>query len=257
LRFWLETRVARPTATAFSKELADQIHSAGGEVVSGEEPPDIVVAVGGDGTMLTAVRVALQHDVPVLGFNLGTLGFLTEAEPDDVARIVKRLMSGEYSVEERMTLTATLRGRSETGVNDVVVEKIDTTRLVSLEVAVDGQDFVTYRADGLILATPTGSTAYSFSAGGPLMDPGIDAIVLTPVAAHSLFDRAIVLSPTSIVTVTVNLERSVRVNVDKTDLGALGESESVEVRRGDRPARFVTLGKRPFAELLRTKFGLS
>jgi NAD+ kinase len=128
---------------------------------------------------------------------------------------------------------------------------------VSLEVAVDGQDFVTYRADGLILATPTGSTAYSFSAGGPLMDPGIDAIVLTPVAAHSLFDRAIVLSPTSIVTVTVNLERSVRVNVDKTDLGALGESESVEVRRGDRPARFVTLGNRPFAELLRTKFGLS
>lgn len=257
MRFWLEKRVARPKATEFASRLAEEIVSAGGEVIAGDEPPDMVVAVGGDGTMLSAVRIAIGHDVPVLGFNLGTLGFLTEAEPEDVTGIVTRLINGDFTVDERMTLTATLHGRSETGVNDVVVEKIDTTRLVSLEVAVDGEDFVTYRADGLVLATPTGSTAYSFSAGGPLVDPDIDAIVLTPVAAHSFFDRAIVLPGTSVVNVTVSLERSVRVNVDKTDLGALGESESVEIRRGARPARFVTMGERPFPELLRTKFNLT
>ncbi len=221
-----------------------------------EAKPDIVVAVGGDGTMLAAVHDAVSWDVPVLGFNLGTLGFLTEAEPVESASVVDRLLSGDYEVEERLTVMATIGDVTAVGINDVVVEKVDSTRLVHLTVVIDETDFATYRADGLIIATPTGSTAYSFSAGGPIVDPEVSALVLTPVAAHSLFDRPIVLPPDSRIDVTATRDRPVRVNVDKSDLGLLGEGETVRIRRGERPARFVTFGTTTFAGLVRDKFGL-
>jgi NAD+ kinase len=141
-------------------------------------------------------------------------------------------------------------------VNDVVVEKIDSTRLVNLEVVIDGSHFATYRADGLIVATPTGSTAYSFSAGGPIVDPSVDALVLTPVAAHSLFDRPIVLPADAEISITVRRDRPVRVNVDKEVLGHIGDGERVSIGRGSRPARFVTFGTTSFPGLVRDKFEL-
>lgn len=221
-----------------------------------EAAPDMVLAVGGDGTMLTAVQRAIAFDVPVLGFNLGTLGFLTEAEPDDLSGVVKRLVTGDFEVDARLTVTASIGGVSAVGVNDVVVEKVDTTRLVSLNVVVNGTEFVTYRADGLIIATPTGSTAYSFSAGGPVVDPDVDALVLTPVASHSLFDRPVVVPADAEILVTVRTDRLVRVNVDKTDLGQISEGETVRIVRGHSRARFVTFGTRTFPGLVREKFGL-
>lgn len=241
----------------FAGRLGEEIGRAGGAVVG--DPgvaPDMVLAVGGDGTMLAAVQSAVAWDVPVLGFNLGTLGFLAEAEPGDLADVVKRLTAGDFDVEERLTVAATIDEVSAVGVNDVVVEKVDSTRLVSLSVVIDGTEFATYRADGLIIATPTGSTAYSFSAGGPVVDPHVDALVLTPVASHSLFDRPLVIPATSRVDVTVRRDRLVRVNVDKTDLGEMGEGESVSIVKGDRPARFVTFGSTAFPGLVRQKFGL-
>jgi NAD+ kinase len=216
----------------------------------------MVLGVGGDGTMLVAARIALQDDVPVLGFNLGTMGFLTQAEPADLDRVVDRLLKGDYQVEERMTIEAIAGGEREIGLNDVVIEKVDTTRLVSLDVVIDGRHLTTQRADGLIVATPTGSTAYSFSAGGPLLDPTLQALVVTPVAAHSLFDRSIVVPGTSVIEVTVTNERTVRVNVDKEGLGQLGDGGKVEIRAGERPSRFVSLGDRSFPALIREKFRL-
>lgn len=216
----------------------------------------MVLGVGGDGTMLVAARIALEDDVPVLGFNLGTLGFLTEAEPSDLETVVPRLLHGDYEVEKRMTVSARAGDREEIGLNDVVIEKIDTTRLVSLDVVIDGSPLTTQRADGLIVATPTGSTAYSFSAGGPLLDPAMSALVVTPVAAHSLFDRSIVVPGDSVIEATVTLDRQVRVNVDKEGLGSLSEGDRVLIRAGERPSRFVTLGHRSFASLIREKFGL-
>ena len=257
MRFALEVRHGRVAAEAFSDRLVAAIEAAGGEVVtSDDETPDIVVAVGGDGTMLWAVRTALSHDVPVIGFNLGTVGFLAEAEPEDLDAVVARLISGDFGVDERMTVSASIDGVSATGVNDVVVEKIDSQRLVSLEVTIDGERFVTYRADGLILATPTGSTAYSFSARGPLMDPALDAIILTPVAAHSLFDRPLVLPADTTIEVKVDSDRPVNVTVDKSDLGEIGESEKAIITRGANPARFITLGGRRFSGTVKDKFGL-
>ncbi len=242
---------------AFAGTLTETITALGGEVVDpGGPTPDMVLGVGGDGTMLAAARLALDDDVPVLGFNLGTLGFLTEAEPADLEQVIPRLLDGDYEVENRMTVAARVDDKHEVGINDVVIEKVDTTRLVSLDVVIDGTHLMTQRADGLIVATPTGSTAYSLSAGGPLVDPRLKALVVTPVASHSLFDRSIVVPGSSRIDVTVTKDRIVRVNVDKGGLGQLAEGGRVEIHAGDRPSRFVKLGDRSFPALIREKFGL-
>lgn len=256
--FKLVVRAGRPAAIEFSERISEKIRSRGGELVTDHDsPPDVLLAVGGDGTMLGAVRNAIAWDVPVLGFNLGTLGFLASVEPDEMEMVVDRLVGGDYEVDERTTVEASIDGVSEVGINDVVVEKVDSTRLVSLDVVIDGAPFVTYRADGLIVATPTGSTAYSFSAGGPLTDPRVPALVMTPVAAHSLFDRPMVLPETSTVEVTVSSDRAVKVNVDKSDLGELGEGQAVRIRRGDRPAKFIIFEQRDFASVVKDKFELT
>lgn len=257
MKYALRVRAGRPASSEFAQRLEREIVATGGVVIDDDEvPPDVVLAVGGDGTMLAAVQIGIHWDVPVLGFNLGTLGFLAEAEPENLAEVVRRLSAGDFDVAERLTVAASVNGRGAVGINDVVVEKIDSTRLVSLVVEVDGTEFTTYRADGLIVATPTGSTAYSFSAGGPVMDPVIDAFVLTPVAAHTLFDRPMVLPASSVIEVTVKGDRQVRVNVDKTDLGHLDDGETVRIGRGERPARFVTFSSFSFPGLVRDKFRL-
>jgi len=258
LRFGLHVRLGRPEIDSFAARLEAEIAAAGGSVIT--EPgqvPDIMLAVGGDGTMLAAAQIAVEWDVPVLGFDLGTLGFLTEADPSDLSDVVRRLVGGDYEIDERLTIAASIGDTTLVGVNDVVVEKIDSTRLVNLEVFIDGVEFTTYRADGLIIATPTGSTAYSFSAGGPVVDPGVDALVLTPVAAHSLFDRPVVIPAESDIVVTVRRDRPVRVNVDKSVLGHMTDGDVVRVRRGERRARFVTFSARSFPALVRDKFGLA
>lgn len=256
MRFALEVREGREQTAGFAQALTASIEAHGGELAQTPAAADMVLAVGGDGTMLAAVSAALATDIPVLGFNLGTIGFLAEAEPDDLDDVVARLVSGDYSVTERMTVSATVAARTSSGVNDVVVEKVDSQRLVSLDVTIDGSPFVTYRADGLVVSTPTGSTAYGFSAGGPLVDPSVPALVLTPVAAHSLFDRPLVLPAESVIEVEVGRDRPVKVSVDKNDLGVLGSGGEVTIRRGDRPARFVTLGGRSFPTLVVDKFAL-
>lgn len=258
MRFALEVRLGRAATEDFAEQLTGVIEGLGGKVVSEPEAePDMVLAVGGDGTMLAAVRRSVAWDIPVLGFNLGTLGFLTAAEPSELQAVVRRLVSGDYETEERTTVSASIGAATAVGINDVVVEKIDSTRLVNLDVVIDGSPFVSYRADGLIVATPTGSTAYSFSAGGPLVDPRVDALVMTPVASHSLFDRALVLPASSEIEITVSRDRHVKVNVDKSDLGQLEAGETVIIRQGSVPARFVKLSPTSFAGLVREKFGLS
>jgi NAD+ kinase len=170
--------------------------------------------------------------------------------------VVARLTAGDYAVHERMTISATVDAGKAVGVNDVVVEKIDSQRLVVLDVAIDGEDFVTYRADGVIVATPTGSTAYSFSAGGPLVTPEVDALILTPVAAHSLFDQSLVLAPGSKIRITVMSDRPVKVSVDKNDLGRLTNGGVVSVAAGEEAARFVSLEGISFSRLIKSKFEL-
>ncbi|MFZ4519232.1 MAG: NAD(+)/NADH kinase [Microthrixaceae bacterium] len=222
---------------------------------------DLVVSFGGDGTMLRAADLAAADDVPVLGVNLGQLGYLTEVEPGSVRMALKRFLAGSYALEERMRLAVTIQraGSGEerlVALNEAVVEKSGMGHTVRLEVDLDGRPFTSYVADGLILATPTGSTAYAFSVRGPIIDPRHRAVLMVPVAAHMLFDRAMVLRPDCAVTVRVGGDRPAGLSVDGRASGPLQPGDLVRCTGDGRPARLVTFGERDFHSVLRSKFAL-
>jgi NAD+ kinase len=261
MRLGLRVTSSKPEAAELAERLIKGARKRGLETASidrGEDGAiDMVVAIGGDGTVLDAARTAYDLDVPVLGFNMGTIGFLAEAEPDELEVSLDRIVTGDYQVEKRLTLRAALQnGSSAIGLNDVVVEKIESQRLVVLEVQVDGEDFLTHRADGVVLATSTGSTAYAFSAGGPLVDPTIDTLLFTPVAPHSLFNRTLVLPPDTTIVIRVAGDRPVRVSVDGFEIGEAYEGETVTITKGSRAIRFVRFGVEGFTARVTRKFGL-
>lgn len=263
MRLGLIVHRTSDSAAGFARELAATARGMGMEVLvepeggSGpDEPVDVLVAVGGDGTVLDAVRHAMSHGVPVIGFNLGTIGFLTTAEPDHATQVLEALREGRYRTVERLTLHAEVPGVVEEGLNDAVVEKIDSQRIVELDLEVDGHHFTRYRADGVVVATPTGSTAYAFSAGGPLVDPRVQGLIVAPVASHSLFGRSVMVPADSVIRCTVVRDRPVQVSVDGRVIGVLGEGGVVEVRRGTSPVTFLEVEDVPFTAQVRRKFGL-
>jgi len=163
---------------------------------------DLAVSLGGDGTMLRTVDLVAEGDVPVLGVNLGHLGYLTEVEPAQLEDALTRFFAGEHRIEHRMRMavevsSAAVDPGARPALNEAVLSRTPSGQIARVLVTVDGEPFTTYAADGLIVATPTGSTAYTWSAGGPLVDPSHEALLLTPVAAHMLFDRSLVLPPTA------------------------------------------------------------
>lgn len=223
---------------------------------------DLMVSLGGDGTMLRAVDRAADERVPVLGVNLGQLGYLTSVEPSGVRMALKRFLAGSYHLEERMRLQSTV-SRAASGeehlhaLNEVVIEKSEMGHTIRLDVELDGRPFTSYVSDGLILATPTGSTAYAFSVRGPIIDPQHRAVLLAPVAAHMLFDRALVLQPNCIVRIVVTGTRAAGVSVDGRPGAPLQPGDVVTCTANDRPALLVTFGTRDFHAVLREKFSLS
>jgi NAD+ kinase len=225
---------------------------------------DLAVSVGGDGTMLRTVRLVSCDDVPVLGVNLGRLGYLAQAEPRDLRDALRRFLSGDHGIEERLMIEVDidapaggLESGARVGLNEAMVEKPTSGRTVSLAVALNGRHFLEYAADGLIVATPTGSTAYSFSARGPIISPVLRALSLTPVSAHMLFDRSLVVGPTESVRIEVTEDRPATLTVDGEELGSLTRGDSIVCRAAPHPARLVTFGNRDFYRLLKTKFGLT
>jgi len=218
---------------------------------------DAVIAVGGDGTMLEAVRIALGADLPILGVNAGHVGFLAEVDPSLIDDAIGALVAGDYRESHRMTLTAHLPdGSVVTGLNDVVAEKTVSQHTVRVTVSVGEERLVGYRADAVIVATPTGSTAYNFSAGGPLVDPELEALVVTAVAPHNLFGRPIVFRPSARLELTVEGERDARLNVDGRQVADLAPGDAVFVVKGASAARFIRLTPRHFAAAVREKFHL-
>lgn len=222
---------------------------------------DMAVSFGGDGTMLRAVDLLAVHDVPVLGVNVGHLGYLTEVEPDHLEIALERVLAGDYAIEERMMLAVTVQRSGATAVelalNEAVVEKVSAGHTVRLAVEVNGRFFTTYAADGMIVATPTGSTAYSLSARGPIVSPRHRALLLTPVAPHMLFDRTLVLDATETLCLTVLPARPAWLSVDGRDLGELAPGDSVACTASEHAARLVTFGGRDFHQILKAKFGLA
>ena len=227
---------------------------------------DVVVSLGGDGTMLRTVRALGGRPTPIIGVNIGTRGYLTRVEPRDTAEVLKRFVHGkegiDYTFDDRMMLAATVdMGMSDAvgtwlALNEVVFEKSESGHTVRLDVAIDGVDFATYTADGLIVSTPTGSTAYALSARGPVMSPRLRAVLLTPVSPHMVFDRSLVLDPAEDVVVTVGGYRPVEVSVDGYRCVELNVGQSMRVSASQRVARLVRFEDRRFHQILRQKFGL-
>jgi NAD+ kinase len=219
------------------------------------ESADAIIAVGGDGTMLEAARIARTIGAPIVGVNVGTVGFLTEIDPGRVSEMLDRLASGRYTVSERLTLRARLD--EETAVdalNDVVTEKAVSQHVVGIGVSIDDEPFTEYRADAVIVATPTGSTAYTFSAGGPLVDPDVEAIVVTPVAPHNLFGRSMVLAGSSVIDLTIIGDRPARVHADGRALGTLGPGRTLRVQAGPYRDRIIRMDPPSFARTVTEKF---
>jgi len=262
---------SRPEAAALSERATAWLAARGHEVTAAladdgsvsVEGADLLVSLGGDGTLLRAVDSALDGSVPVLGVNLGLLGYLTEVEPAGLEEALSRFLDGSYEVEERMTLAVTVHDADGTTVdtvsalNEATVEKTVPGHTVRVAASIDDRPFVTYAADGLLMATPTGSTAYNLSARGPLLSPRLRAIVLTPVSPHMLFDRPLVLDPSQHVHLEVLGPRPAVLVVDGITVRGLEPGATVDCREGDRPARLVTFGSRDFHAILRAKFHLA
>jgi len=228
------------------------------------EPPtpcDLVVSIGGDGTFLRAAHAAWSASCPVLGVKVGRMGFLTEVEPDQAEALVREALQGRARIEERLAVTAApVDGPSfpiQWALNEVMIEKHARHRLVRLVVSVDGTYVATFSADGVIVATPTGSTAYSFSARGPIVTPSVNCLVLTPVAAHMVFDRSFVLDAAQEVTIEVIGDEMGLLSADGRQSIELPLGSRLRIRRAERSARLVRRDDAPgFLSLVREKFGL-
>ena len=219
---------------------------------------DLVVSLGGDGTMLRAMRLAQPGGVPVLGVNLGRLGFLAELDVPELDAALCAVDDGQFTVEPRVAVLARFRGASATAFNDVALVRYPGEPMAAVDVHVEGHRFVRYAADAVIVATPTGSTAYSFSAGGPIVSPRAEGLLVVPSAAHSTFNRALFLSRTEALTLEL-LPSSGRlaVEVDGGLAGTVGPGEVVQVEVSERHGKVVRLGTTTFYQRVRRKLRLA
>jgi NAD+ kinase len=221
------------------------------------ETPALALSLGGDGTVLRTVALAAPTGTPVLAVNVGLLGYLAEVEPAGMLDALERVLAGAVSIEERMLLAVDVDGVEHHALNEVVIEKRESGHTVRLALRIDGEPFTTYAADGLIVATPTGSTAYSLSARGPIVSPRHRALLVTPVSPHMLFDRTLVLDPAEDVEVQLVGHRPADVAVDGVRVATMGEGDVVRCREAVRRARFVRVGRERFHAVLKAKFGLN
>ena len=238
---------------------------AGDLEAHGRELPttDILVVLGGDGTFLRAAQWVSLVDVPILGINLGKVGFLSKAEANELEAVLEKLVAGRYAIRERMALAGSILpgGRPSesqfTALNDIVIARGSLARVVRLDVSIDESHLATFVADGLVVASPTGSTGYSFSAGGPILDPSGRNLVVTPIAGYLSAIRSIVVSPEQVVRCRVVDAHEALVSIDGREDRRIQVGDVVEVRALERPIRFVEpVGALPFWDLLRTKVEL-
>ena len=224
---------------------------------------ELAVVLGGDGTILRAAELTHGTSTPLLGVNLGHVGFLAEAESEDVEKMIELIVDRKYSSEERLTLDVRVYQDKELvasswALNEASVEKAARQRMLEVIVEVDGRPLSRFGCDGVVCATPTGSTAYNFSAGGPIVWPGVEALLMVPISAHALFARPMVVAPSSVLAVEVlaQTEGAGVLWCDGRRTVDLPPGARIEVRRGSSPVRLVRLHEAPFTDRLVAKFGL-
>jgi NAD+ kinase len=275
----------RAEAAALAQATADWLEARGHHVwmatadasalgltsLAADDPPEtaeLLISLGGDGTMLRAVQLLDGAAVPIIGVNVGLLGYLAEVEPEGLVPALERFFAGpeqdhgDWEVEERMMLEALVHIDGSTprrwrALNEGVLERQEPGHTVRLLVRIDDAPFTSYAADGLIVATPTGSTAYSLSARGPVVSPRHRALLLTPVSPHTLFDRALVLDPDESIEMEVIGHRPVVLSIDGQRAVELHEGDTARFTASDCTARFVRFGRRRFHQILKAKFGLA
>lgn len=219
---------------------------------------DLVVALGGDGTVLRAMRLAGGHSVPVLGVNLGKLGFLAEVDVADLASALTAISESRFTVEGRAALNVSIGDQRFSAFNDVVVVRVPGEGSADVDLAVQGRHFVSYAADAVIVATPTGSTAYNFSAGGPIIDPSVGGIVVTPSSSHSVFNRSIIVNPHQRLSLTLMSSAGrLAVEVDGQVATHVVAGDTLTVTSRPDAARVVRFGNTTFYERARRKLGIA
>jgi NAD+ kinase len=257
---WMRSRRLRVLAEF---EIAENIHASPMSKSELARHSDLVVVLGGDGTLLSIARFIAGREVPLLGINLGGLGFLTEATTEEALSELSRVLDGDYQVDRRMTLEAELLGpnraaktasdRKFRALNDVVINKRAQGRVLELDVVADGQWFCSYRADGLIVATPTGSTAYALSAGGPIVFPNLRALVLAPICPHTLSNRPVVLPDSFELELRVNSDdHGAMLTCDGQESAHLGPGDVIRVHRAKHPVSLIR-SAHPYFEIWRDK----
>jgi len=258
---WLKNRNVSPITT---RDCAADLKLSNCMVMESEQlihNSDCIIVFGGDGTLLNAVRLPGAESVPILPVNLGGLGFLTEVALDELYTALTKVLDGDYQMDERMMLRATLHKESQEkteaqciALNDAVISKGPFSRMISLESYIDDEHVATYRADGLIVSTPSGSTAYSLSAGGPIVHPGLDALILTPICPHTLTLRSHIVSAESHISIIVKAAHSnIMLTIDGQEAFDLCPGSIVEVEKADQTIKLIRSCKRSYYEILRTK----
>lgn len=254
-------REERADVLASQPSLEGQLAILGDGVLTSDL--ELVVVLGGDGTILRAAEMVRGCSAPLLGINLGHVGFLAESERDDLGEAVRRVLSRDYVVEERMTLSVRVKVGAEVvyetwALNEATVEKASRQRMIEVVIEVDGRPLSSFGCDGVVLSTPTGSTAYAFSAGGPVVWPSLDALLLVPLSAHALFARPLVVGPDSSLAVEIlaRTPGTAVLSADGRRLCDLPFGARVVVRRSPVPVRLARLHRGPFTDRLVNKFNL-
>jgi NAD+ kinase len=245
-KFFIESEVAKALKiTGYSRKEIPSIS-------------DIIIVFGGDGTLLSVARLVGKLGVPILGVNLGGLGFITEISRDDIRKEINKVFSGNYSFEERIMLLADVyrKGRKivkQNALNDVVLNKSALSRMFEFDISINDQYVSTFRADGLIVSTPTGSTAHSLSAGGPILYPTLESFLMTPICPHALTSRPIVLPDTFVLEATVKSGDDVYLTLDGQVGFPLKVRDRIKIRKADYKTKFIVLHDRDYFQILRTK----
>ncbi len=216
---------------------------------------DVLIALGGDGTMLAAARLVGKHQTPILGINLGKLGFLADVTITEMKKSIQSIIEHNYLIENRIVLEASSNAKKKKfyGLNDIVIDRGSYKRVIELETYVNGQFLVRYSADGLIITTPTGSTAYTLAAGGPVVTPGTDVFVITPIAAHTLTARPVVVPDDSIIKVIVKTDVKIHLSADGQEEAFFKTPVEFIIRKANYQVKLIKRKEHSYFELLRTK----